>query len=66
MISLVPVSVPFRVRMINNFRFCAWVSFSVTTRDRGFILGIHLHLGKTNRNQLTVSDVDLYFMAHSI
>ena len=38
--------------------------FSVTTRYRGFILGIHLHLMKTNRNQLTVSDVDLYFMVH--
>ena len=29
---------------------------------KGFILGIHLHLVKTNRNQWTVSDDDLYFM----
>ena len=44
------------------FSYCAYVSFSVTSRDRGFILGICLHLGKTNRKQWTVSDVDLYFM----
>ena len=34
-----------------NVQFFASVSFSVTTRDRGFILGIHLHLGKAIRNQ---------------
>ena len=28
-----------------------WVSLSVTTRDRGIILGIYIHLGKTNRKQ---------------
>ena len=38
------------------------LSFSVTTTDRRFILGIHLYLGKTNRKQRLVSDVDLCFM----
>ena len=31
-----------------KFSFCTKVSFSVATRDRGVMLGIHLHLGKTN------------------
>ena len=34
-----------------NVQFLRLGSFLVTTRDRGFILGIHLNLGKTNRNQ---------------
>ena len=39
------------MHMIKMFSFCAEVSFSVTTRDKGFILGIHLHVGKANINQ---------------
>ena len=48
----------------NMFSFCALVSFSVTTGDWGFIFGIQVHLWKTNRKWLTVSDVDLYLMVH--
>ena len=36
--------------VIEMFSFCALVSFSVITRDRGFILGIQLHLGKTTES----------------
>ena len=43
------------------FSCCVYVSFSLTIRDRCFIFGAHLHVGKSNRNQWTV---DLYFMVH--
>ena len=34
-----------------NVQFLCLGKFSVTTGDRGFIPGIHLHLGNTNKNQ---------------
>ena len=64
MIPHVRFRVSMHMHLVKMFGFCAWVSFSVTTRDRGFILDLHLHLGKTNRNQGTISDDDLYFMGH--
>ena len=44
------------------FSYWAKISFSITTWDRGAILGKCLHLKKTNRDQWTISDVNLYFM----
>ena len=47
-----------------NIQLLGFGQFSVTKRDRGFIFGIRLHLRRTNRNQRTVSDVDLYYIVH--
>ena len=38
------------------FSCCAYVSFSLTIRDRGFIFGVHLHLGKPTESS------ELYLM----
>ena len=44
-----------------NVQFLRFLS---NYKSRGFILGIHLHLGKTNREHLTVSDDDQNFKIH--
>ena len=53
-----------RDQNVQFLRLGQFISSYVTKRDRGFMLCIPLQLGKMNRNQLTISDVDPYFIVH--